>query len=119
MKKQRIGAWPLAVLMLLGNTAAGCAGGQDSKAESSKGDSSAAESSKAEESSAEADSIFNAPGELPMVKEPVTLSIFAPSNGEYSWAEEIQRHWSWRTRQAFIWIGRSRLPLMTYTISSA
>lgn len=89
MKKQRIGAWLLAVLMLLGS-AAGCTGGQDSKAESSKDDSSAAESSKAEESSAEADSIFNAPGELPIVKEPVTLSIFAPSNGEYSWAENTE-----------------------------
>ncbi len=89
MKKQRIGAWLLAVLMLLGS-AAGCTGGQDSKADSSKGESSAAESSKAEESSAEADSIFNAPGELPIVKEPVTLSIFAPSNGEYSWAENTE-----------------------------
>lgn len=37
-----------------------------------------------------ADSNYNAPGELPLVKEPVTLSIFAPANGEYSWLDNAQ-----------------------------
>lgn len=36
------------------------------------------------------DSIFNAPGELPIVKEPVTLTVFAPSNGEDRWEDNLQ-----------------------------
>lgn len=36
------------------------------------------------------ESIFNPPGTLPIVKEPITLTIFAPSNGEYSWLDNAQ-----------------------------
>lgn len=36
------------------------------------------------------DSNFNPPGTLPIVKEPITLTIFAPSNGEYSWLDNPQ-----------------------------
>lgn len=36
------------------------------------------------------DSIFNEPGTLPIVKEPVTLTIFAPANGEYSYIDNTQ-----------------------------
>lgn len=36
------------------------------------------------------DSIFNPPGTLPIVKEPITLTVFAPSNGEYSWLDNPQ-----------------------------
>ncbi len=36
------------------------------------------------------ETLYNAPGELPIVKEPITLKIFAPANGEYSWADNPQ-----------------------------
>lgn len=36
------------------------------------------------------ESNFNEPGTLPIVKEPVTLTIFAPANGEYSWLDNAQ-----------------------------
>ncbi len=36
------------------------------------------------------ESNFNEPGTLPIVKEPVTLTIFAPANGEYSWLDNTQ-----------------------------
>ena len=36
------------------------------------------------------DSLFNAPGELPIVKEPITLTVFAPSNGENRWEDNAQ-----------------------------
>lgn len=34
--------------------------------------------------------LFNPPGTLPIVKRPVTLTVFAPSDGEYSWADNAQ-----------------------------
>ena len=82
----------LLVLLLLLGAAAGCSGGDNSQAVSepgSNGDSSPAISQQ-EASGAEEEELFNAPGELPIVKEPVTLSIFAPANGEYSWKENTQ-----------------------------
>ena len=82
----------MAVLMI---AVAGCSGdGNSSTADNSTaGNSTASESSTASGDSAasEDDSLFNAPGELPIVKEgTMTLSVFAPGNGEYSWEDNDQ-----------------------------
>ena len=83
----------LLVLLLIFSAAAGCSGGGDSSQSVSRTDSQGESSpavSQQESSGAEEEGLFNAPGELPIVKEPVTLSIFAPANGEYSWKENTQ-----------------------------
>ena len=82
----------MAVLMI---AVAGCSGdGNSSTADNSTaGNSTASESSTASGDSAasEDDSLFNAPGELPIVKEgTMTLSVFAPGNGESSWEDNDQ-----------------------------
>ncbi len=83
----------LAALML---AAAGCNSGtassstasqSGSTSQNSTGDNSSSSSSVA----AESDSPFNEPGTLPIVKDgTITLSIFCPGNGEYSWADNDQ-----------------------------
>ncbi len=82
----------MAVLMI---AVAGCSGdGNSSSADNSAaGNSTASDNSTASGDSAasEDDSLFNAPGELPIVKEgTMTLSVFAPGNGEYSWEDNDQ-----------------------------
>lgn len=76
----------LLVLMLVVGCMTGCSSTGN---EGSKEGSSSIVDSKSE-SGVEEGSIFNAPGELPIVKQPVTLTIFAPGNGEYSWADNTQ-----------------------------
>ena len=81
----------LVALMMVAAT--GCSAGTSSSSAASSGAaaSSSASSASSEASSAvEEDSLFNAPGELPIVKEPTTLTIFAPGNGEYSWVDNDQ-----------------------------
>ena len=91
---KRFVALMMAVLMI---AVAGCSGSgnNSSKADSSKAEVSQGDASKAEESKgAEDDSLFNAPGELPIVKNgTITLTIFAPGNGELSWADNDQTKW--------------------------
>ena len=80
----------MAILMI---AVAGCSGDGNSSGtnSSAQGNSTASQSSAAEDSTAGDDSLFNAPGELPIVKEgTLTLSIFAPGNGEYSWEDNDQ-----------------------------
>lgn len=79
-KRKRYFAVMLAVAMTV-SALAGC--GKDSKSTSI---SQAGEG----ETAPTGDSIFNPPGTLPIVKEPVTLTIFAPANGEYSYLDNIQ-----------------------------
>ena len=77
----------LALLLLVG----GCA--QDASVESSPEGSSMTEESIVQESSLDSEAgegLLNEPGELPIVNEATTLSIFAPSNGEYSWQDNTQ-----------------------------
>ena len=85
---KRFVALMMAILMI---AIAGCSGSgnNSSKADSSKAEASQGDASKAEASKgAEDDSLFNAPGELPIVKKgTITLTIFAPGNGELSWAD--------------------------------
>ena len=82
----------VAILVALMLAATGCSASESSQASSSSAASGSASSAASSEASsaAEDDSIFNAPGELPIVKEPLTLSIFAPGNGEYSWTDNDQ-----------------------------
>lgn len=85
----------LAALML---AAAGCNSGTSSGSTASQGGSTpqnstgGGTSSTSTSSSAPADdSPFNEPGTLPIVKDgTITLSIFCPGNGEYSWADNDQ-----------------------------
>ncbi len=87
---KRIVAILMAILMI---AVAGCSGDGNSSGtnSSAQGNSTASQSSAAEDSTAGDDSLFNAPGELPIVKEgTLTLSIFAPGNGEYSWEDNDQ-----------------------------
>ncbi|HIR36724.1 MAG TPA: extracellular solute-binding protein [Candidatus Faecimorpha stercoravium] len=77
----------LALLLLVG----GCA--QNASVESSPEGSSMTEESIVQESSMDSEAgegLLNEPGELPIVNEATTLSIFAPSNGEYSWQDNTQ-----------------------------
>ena len=37
--------------------------------------------------STESNSLFNEPGTLPIVNEPITLTVFAPANGENRWED--------------------------------
>lgn len=48
------------------------------------------ETEKAEAKSSGDDVELSAPGELPIVKEPLTLTVFAPSDGETSWEDNEQ-----------------------------
>lgn len=87
---KRIVAILMAILMI---AVAGCSGDGNSSGtnSSAQGNSTASQSSAAEDSTAGDDSLFNAPGEFPIVKEgTLTLSIFAPGNGEYSWEDNDQ-----------------------------
>ncbi len=85
----------------------GC-GSESSNANTEKGASSTAATTTAEAVAAteKVDSIFNEPGTLPIVKEPITLTVFAPANGEYRWednthVQELEEktgiHLEWQT----------------------
>lgn len=76
----------LACVLAVGTVAgsiAGCAG-------SGTGASAGGSSSEAPGKENSAASLYNEPGQLPIVNEPITLTIFAPSNGEFSWLENEQ-----------------------------
>lgn len=93
MKKKKLMALLLACTLTAG-VLGGCgsSGNEESSQSQSSAGNSQAESTEGSQASgsAEGDSIFNAPGELPIVKEPITLTIFAPSNGEYAWEDNLQ-----------------------------
>ena len=90
MSKKKLIALILAAAMTA-TMLAGCSGkneadttGNDSKAgnQTSQGT--------GKDTEDQSDSNFNDPGVLPIVKEPVTITIFAPANGEYSWLDNAQ-----------------------------
>lgn len=92
MKKKKLMALLLACTLTAG-VLGGCGSDdKESSSQSSSAGSQQAGSSEGTQASQPAgeDSIFNAPGELPIVKEPMTLTIFAPSNGEYAWEDNAQ-----------------------------
>jgi putative aldouronate transport system substrate-binding protein len=90
---KRLVALLMAILMI---AMVGCnGGGEESKTETSKTETSKTETSKTETSKTEEEtSLFNEPGTLPIVKDgTMTLTIFAPGNGELSWADNDQVKW--------------------------
>lgn len=87
--------------VMVGGVAAGSAGllaacGSSSSSEdtSSSSASTSTESASSESASTSTDtvvdSLYNEVGTYPIVKEPITLTVFAPSNGEYSYYDNKQ-----------------------------
>lgn len=91
MKKKKMLALLMSCIMTAG-VLGGC--GADNAKEGSSSSSAAASATTAtiEGSSAEGteNSMFNEPGMLPIVKEPITLTVFAPANTEGSWEDNAQ-----------------------------
>ena len=99
----------LALLLLVG----GCA--QNASVESSPEGSSMTEESIVQESSMDSEAgegLLNEPGELPIVNEATTLSIFRPAT-ENTAGRTIHRRRNWRRKQEFTWTGRSLRPQIT------
>lgn len=88
-KTKKVVALLLAASMTTGLLAA-CGGSWDNTAATTKAASGNAGKTTTAATAPAEESIFNEPGTLPIVKEPVTLTVFAPANGEYSWEENTQ-----------------------------
>ena len=89
MKKKKILALLMSCIMTAG-VLGGC--GADNAKEGSSSAAASATTTTTEGASAEGteNSMFNEPGTLPIVKEPITLTVFAPANTEGSWEENAQ-----------------------------
>ena len=89
MKKKKILALLMSCIMTAG-VLGGC--GADNAKEGSSSEVAGATTTTTEGSSAEGteNSMFNEPGTLPIVKEPITLTVFAPANTEGSWEDNAQ-----------------------------
>ena len=77
MKKKKIIAL-LTACMLMTGMLAGCGSSQQAAV---------ASGTEAGQTQTGADSLFNEPGQLPLVNEPVTLTVFAPANPDGSWED--------------------------------
>lgn len=92
MKKlQKAMALSLTMAMTAGMLA-GCGSAEESAGASSAatGGNNANVAASSSESKTEEKSMFNEPGTLPIVNEPITLTVFAPSEGDYSWEDNAQ-----------------------------
>lgn len=89
MKKKKMLALLMSCIMTAG-VLGGC--GADNAKEGSGSAAASATTATIEGSSAEGteNSMFNEPGMLPIVKEPITLTVFAPANTEGSWEDNAQ-----------------------------
>ena len=89
MKKKKMLALLMSCIMTAG-VLGGC--GADNAKEGSSSAAASATTATIEGSSAEGteNSMFNEPGILPIVKEPITLTVFAPANTEGSWEDNAQ-----------------------------
>ncbi len=89
MKKKKMLALLMSCIMTAG-VLGGC--GADNAKEGSSSAAASATTATIEGSSAEGteNSMFNEPGMLPIVKEPITLTVFAPANTEGSWEDNAQ-----------------------------
>ncbi len=89
MKKKKILALLMSCIMTAG-VLGGC--GADNAKEGSSSAAASATTTTTEGASAEGteNSMFNEPGTLPIVNEPITLTVFAPANTEGSWEENAQ-----------------------------
>lgn len=89
MKKTKKAVALLLAASMTAGLLGGCGGSSDNTGSTTKAPSGTTGATTASADSS-SDSIFNEPGTLPIVKEPVTLTIFAPANGEYSWVDNTQ-----------------------------
>ena len=89
MKKKKMLALLMSCIMTAG-VLGGC--GADNAKEGSSSAAASATTATIEGSSSECteNSMFNEPGMLPIVKEPITLTVFAPANTEGSWEDNAQ-----------------------------
>ena len=89
MKNKKMLALLMSCIMTAG-VLGGC--GADNAKEGSGSAAASATTATIEGSSAEGteNSMFNEPGMLPIVKEPITLTVFAPANTEGSWEDNAQ-----------------------------
>lgn len=89
MKKKKMLALLMSCIMTAG-VLGGC--GADNAKEGSSSAAASATTATIEGSSAEGteNSMFNEPGMLPIVKKPITLTVFAPANTEGSWEDNAQ-----------------------------
>ena len=89
MKKKKMLALLMSCIMTAG-VLGGC--GADNAKEGSSSVAASTTTTTTEGSSAEGteNSMFNEPGTLPIVKEPITLTVFAPANTEGSWEDNAQ-----------------------------
>lgn len=89
MKKKKMLILLMSCIMTAG-VLGGC--GADNAKEGSSSAAASATTATIEGSSAEGteNSMFNEPGMLPIVKEPITLTVFAPANTEGSWEDNAQ-----------------------------
>lgn len=89
MKKKKMLALLMSCIMAAG-VLGGC--GADNAKEGSSSVAASTTTTTTEGSSAEGteNSMFNEPGTLPIVKEPITLTVFAPANTEGSWEDNAQ-----------------------------
>lgn len=88
MKKKKLLAMLMTCAMTVGMLA-GCGSDGGSTQSSAAGSSDVSSVGSGAADSGE-DSMFNAPGELPIVKEPLTLTIFAPANTDGAWEDNLQ-----------------------------
>lgn len=87
MKNRKRGLALLLAASMTAGLLSGCSGSSDNNSTAGTKADTAGTTGSTESSS---DSMFNEPGTLPIVKEPVTLTIFAPANGEYSYVDNTQ-----------------------------
>ena len=87
MKNSKRGLALLLAASMTAGLLSGCSGSSDNNSTAGTKADTAGTTGSTESSS---DSMFNEPGTLPIVKEPVTLTIFAPANGEYSYVDNTQ-----------------------------
>lgn len=90
MKKTKKAVALLLTASMTAGLLGGCGGSSDNTGSTTKAPSGTTGAATTASADSNSDSIFNEPGTLPIVKEPVTLTIFAPANGEYSWVDNTQ-----------------------------
>lgn len=88
MKKKKMLALLMSCIMTAG-VLGGC-GADNAKEGSSSAAASATTTIEGSSAGSTENSMFNEPGALPIVKEPITLTVFAPANTEGSWEDNAQ-----------------------------
>ena len=90
MKKQTIRLLGVAMaLVMSASSLIGCQGGTTNDTKETQGESTTQKQSETQKQNEEEDSILNPLGTLPIAKELITLTVFAPANGEFSWEDNL------------------------------